>query len=121
VTFSAFPLLEARIIPFGTYIATQNEVWLLFAVLFFAFASHLVSVRSRKAVLAIVIILVLVVAQQTFWHLQKPAIYDLEGKITDGVCQQTSFDTCGAASMVTLLNKIGIQTSEGERAKLGII
>jgi hypothetical protein len=120
VTFSVYPLLEARIMPVEIYPAIQNEFWLPFAVLFFAFASHLVPSRSRKGVLAIVIILVLMVVQQNFWHLQKPAIYDYKGKIIDGVCQQTSFDTCGAASMVTLLNKIGVQTSEGEMARLAM-
>lgn len=120
VTFAVVPLLEARIMPIEIYPAIQNEFWLPFAVLFFAFASHLVPSRSRKGVLAIVFILVLVVAQQTFWHLQKPVIYDYKGKIIDGVCQQTSFDTCGAASMVTLLNKIGVQASEGEMARLSM-
>jgi len=120
MTFSIFPLLEARIMPIDVYAAIQREYWLPFAVLFFAFASHLVPSRSRKGVLAIVIILVLVVAQQAFWHLQKPAIYDYKGKIVEGVCQQTSFETCGAASMVTMLNKIGVQTSEGEMARLAM-
>ena len=120
MTFSIFPLLEARIMPIDVYAAIQREFWLPFAVLFFAFASHLVPLRSRKGVLAIVIILVLVVVQQTFWHLQEPDIYGYKGKITEGVCQQTSFDTCGAASMVTLLNKIGVQTSEGDMARLAM-
>jgi hypothetical protein len=120
MTFSIFPLLEARIMPIDVYAAIQREFWLPFAVLFFAFASHLVPLRSRKGVLAIVIILVLVVVQQTFWHLREPDIYDYKGKIIDGVCQQTSFDTCGAASMVTLLNKLGVQTSEGEMARLAM-
>ena len=120
VSFSIFPLFEARLMPVEIYPAIQNEFWLPFAVLFFAFASHFVPYKSRKGVLFIVIIIVLVVVQQTFWRLQNPAIYNYKGKITDGVCQQTSFDTCGAASMVTLLNKIGVQTSEGEMARLAM-
>jgi len=120
MTFSIFPLLEARLMPVYFYTVIQREFWLPFAILFFALASHLVPSRSRRGILAIVIILVLVVAQQTYWHLQKPDIYDYKGKITDGVCQQTSFDTCGAASMVTLLNKMGVQTSEGEMARLAM-
>ena len=120
MTFSIFPLFEARLMPVDFYSVIQREFWLPFAVLFFALASHLVPSRSRKGILAIVIILVLVVVQQTFWHLQEPDIYDYKGKITDGVCQQTAFDTCGAASMVTLLNKMGVQTSEGEMARLAM-
>lgn len=120
MTFSIFPLLEARLMPIDFYTVIQREFWLPFAVLFFAIASQLVPSRSRKKILAIVIILVLVAVQQTFWHLQEPDIYDYQGKITDGVCRQTSFDTCGAASMVTLLNKMGVQTSEGEMARLAM-
>ena len=120
MTFSIFPLLEARIMPIDFYTVIQREFWLPFAVLFFAFASHLVPLRNRKGVLAIVIILVLVVVQQNFWRLQEQDIYDYKGKIIEGVCQQTSFDTCGAASMVTLLNKIGVRASEGEMARLAM-
>jgi len=106
--------------PVDFYTVIQRDFWLPFAVLFFALASHLAPSRSRKGVLAIVIILVLVVMQQNFWRLHKPEIYDYKGKITEGVCQQTSLDTCGAASMVTLLNKIEVQTTEGEMAKLAM-
>ena len=120
MTFSIFPLLEASLMPIDFYTVIQREFWLPFAILFFALASRLVPARSRKGILAIVIILVLVVVQQTFWHLQEPDIYDYKGKITGGVCQQTSFDTCGAASMVTLLNKIGVQATEGEMARLAM-
>ena len=78
--------------PIDFYTVIQQEFWLPFAVLFFALASHLVPSRNRKGVLAIVIVLVLVVVQQNFWRLQEPDIYHYEGKITEGVCQQTSFD-----------------------------
>jgi predicted double-glycine peptidase len=120
MTFSIFPMLEARIMPIDVYAAIQNEFWLPFAVLFFAIASHLVPSRNRKAVLIIVIMLVLVVAQQSSWHLRKPDMYEYKGTIVDGVCRQTSYETCGAASMVTLLNSIGIPTTEGEMAKLSM-
>ena len=120
VLFSVFPLIEARVMPIAFYTPIQREFWLPFAILFFAFASHLVPIGSRKGVLALVIILVSVAASQAFWHLHAPDIYDYMGKITKGVCQQTSFDTCGAASMVTLLYKKGIQASEGEMARLAM-
>lgn len=120
MTFSIFPMLEARIMPIDVYAAIQKEFWLPFAVLFFAFASHLVPSRNRRAVLIIVIMLVLVVAQQSFWHLRKPDMYDYKGTIVDGVCRQTSYETCGAASMVTLLNAMGISATEGEMARLSM-
>ena len=118
--FSIFPLLEARLMPIDYYTVIQREFWLPFAVLFFAFASHLVPSRYRKSILLIVFILVLVVAQQSFWRLGTPEMYNYKGKIVNGVCRQTSYETCGAASMVTLLNSKGISTSEGEMARLSI-
>jgi len=120
VTFSIFPLLEARVMPIELYAAIQKEFWLPFAVLFFALASHLVPSHCRKGILIMVVMLVLVVAQQSSWHLRKPDIYNYKGTIVDGVCRQTSYETCGAASMVTLLNSIGIPTTEGEMAKLSM-
>jgi hypothetical protein len=89
---------------------------MFFAVLFFALASHLVPSRYRRAILIVVVMLVLVAAQQSSWHLSKPDMYDYKGTIVDGVCRQTSYETCGAASMVTLLNSKGISTTEGKMA-----
>jgi predicted double-glycine peptidase len=120
MTFSIFPLLEARIMPIDFYTAIQRDFWLPFAVLFFALASHLVPPRYRRSILIIVVILVLVVAQQSFWRLGKPDMYDYKGTIVKGVCRQTSYETCGAASMVTLLNSKGIPTTEGEMAMLSM-
>ena len=120
MTFSIFPLLEARIMPIDVYAVIQKDFWLPFAVLFFAFASHLVPSRYRRSILIIVVILVLVVGQQSFWRLGKPDMYNYKGKIIKGVCRQTSYETCGAASMVTLLNSKGIPTTEGEMAKLSM-
>jgi hypothetical protein len=120
--FSLFPLLEARLLPVEPYAAVQREFWLPFTVLFFAFASHLVPPRSRRAVLLIVALLAVVVIQQTYWHLGEPEIYNHQGTVANGVYRQTSFETCGAAAMATLLNAIGIKTSEYVRAdfKVGL-
>ena len=120
MTFSIFPLLEARIMPVDVYAVIQRDFWLPFAVLFFASSSHLVPSRYRRSILIIVVMLVLVVAQQSSWHLGKPEIYNYKGTIVKGVCRQTSYETCGAASMVTLLNSIGIPTTEGEMARLSM-
>ena len=108
MAFSIFPLFEARIMPVEIYAVIRREFWLPFAILFFSFASHLVPPRNRRGVLIIVGILVILVIQQTFWHLSKPKIYNYKGKIVDGVCVQTSGDTCGAASMVTLLSSMAM-------------
>jgi len=118
--FCFFPLLEARIMPIALYPSIQKDFWLPFMVLFFAFTSHIVPWRNRRAVLLTVLILSLVVVQQTFWHLRKPAIYGYDGIFVDGVCRQSSFETCGAAAMTTMLNAMGIKTTEGEMAGLSM-
>jgi hypothetical protein len=63
MTFSIFPLLEARIMPIDVYAAIQRVFWLPFAVLFFALASHLVPSRYRRAILIIVVMLVFPLSQ----------------------------------------------------------
>lgn len=118
--FSIFPLLEARIMPIDLYAEIQKDYWLPFTVLFFAFISHLVPRRNRWAVLITVVTLFMVVVQQTGWHLRKPPIYGYKGTMVDGVCRQSSFETCGAAAMTTLLNAMGIRTTEGEMAGLSM-
>ncbi len=106
--------------PIDVYAVIQKDFWLPFTVLFFAFISHLVPRRNRRAVLITVVILFLVVVQQTFWHLGKPLIYGYRGTMVDGVCRQSSFETCGAAAMTTLLNAMGIKATEGEMAGLSM-
>ena len=118
--FSFFPLLEARLMPVKFYPLIQMEFWLPFPVFFFALASHLVPSRNRTAVLIVVGVMVAVVVQQTFWHLSQPDIYAYKGKMVDGVCHQTSPETCGAASMVTLLKAMDIRATEGEMARLSM-
>ena len=120
ITFSVFPLFEARIMPVKFYPVIQREFWLPFSVLFFALVSHLAPPKNRRAVLIIMGVLFTIVVQQTFWHLGRPDIYEYKGKIVDGVCRQTSPETCGAASMVTLLNTMGIRATEGEMAQLSV-
>jgi predicted double-glycine peptidase len=120
MTFSIFPMMEGRLMPIDFYTIIQREFWLPFAVLFFALASHLVPSRYRRSILIIVVILVLVAAQQASWRLGTPEMYNYKGKILKGVCRQTSYETCGAASMVTLLNSKGIITTEGEMARLSM-
>lgn len=36
----------------------------------------------------------------------------------DGVCMQSTGYTCGAASLVTMLDRMGVEASEGEMARL---
>ena len=120
LVFILFPLLEARLMPLQVYPIFQREFWLPFAVLFFALSIHLVPLKSRRFIGFIVVVLVGLVAQQTAWHITIPSIYQLKGTVVDGVCRQSSSETCGAAASVTLLNSLGIQATEGEMARLSM-
>lgn len=118
--FCMFPLFEARIMPIAVYGVIQGEFWLPFPVLFFAFASHIVPSRERRGVIILMCAFIFLAIQQTFWHLGRPEVYNYKGTMERGVCLQSSDDTCGAASMVTLLNAIGIRATEGEMARLSV-
>lgn len=120
MVFVIFPLIEARVMPIDLYASIQKDFWLPFTVLFFAFVSHIVPRSSRRAVVITVAILFVVVVQQTIWHLGKPTIYGYKGTVVDGVCRQSSLETCGAAAMTTLFNEMGIRTTEGEMAGLSM-
>ena len=89
--FVIFPLIEARIMPIELYASIQKDFWLPFTVLFFAFVSHIVSRRSRRAVVITVTILFLVVVQQTVWHLGRPSIYRYKGTMA-----QQQVEICGS-------------------------
>lgn len=116
--FSRVPLLPVKVLPVSLWAAVGREYWFPLAVLFFACASQMVPRRSRRALLVLVGALVLFVGLVTSWHLTRPACYDYRRNMPDGVCLQTSTFTCGAASMVTMLDKLGIQATEGEMAEL---
>ena len=120
ISFLLYPQFEAHVMPIELYAPIQREFWLPFAVLFFALTSHLVPNQHRRGILFLVGVVFVAAIQQSFWHLSKPEQYEYKGEVFDGVCQQTSFETCGAASMVTLLNAIGINTTEGEMARLSM-
>ncbi len=120
MTFAILPLLEARIMPIVIYPVIQKEYWLPFTALFFALVSHLIPKRNRRGVIMAVFLFVCLTAQQTFWRLTEPEIYNNRCVMTDGVCTQSSFDMCGPASMVTMLNAMGIKSREGEMARLAM-
>ena len=52
------------------------------------------------------------------WRLTTPVCYSYKGTMSDGVCIQSSPYTCGASAMVTLLSQYGIESTEGEMARL---
>ena len=117
-SFALWPILPIQFMPISIWAAIGREFWLPFTVLFFACASQLVPIRSRRALVLLVCCLVVFVGVFTSWRLHRPKAYDYRRNMLDGVCLQTSDYTCGAAALVTLLDRIGIEATEGEMAEL---
>jgi predicted double-glycine peptidase len=117
-TISRFPMIPVRVMPIGAWAIIEREYWLPFAVLFFACASHLISRPNRRAMKALAAVLVVFVALMTGWRLLPMPMKDFGRKMQDGVCLQSSGYTCGAASLVTMLDRMRIEATEGEMAML---
>jgi hypothetical protein len=113
-----YPQLGVAIFGLDTYARIEWEYWLPFAVLLFALASHLVPRHNRRALILLTCVVAGFTVQQKAWHVVWPKCYDLEGIRVDGICFQSTGFTCGAASAVTLLNTMGIESTEGEMAEL---
>ena len=118
VVFRVYPKLALSLIPLDVYARIEWEYWLPFAVLAFAFGSHLVRPRNRRSLLLLACVVAVFAVQQKVWHVVRPTAYDLEGRVVDGICFQSTGYTCGAASAVTLLNVMGVKATEGEMAEL---
>lgn len=116
--FSRFPMIPVRFMPIGPWAIIEREYWLPFAVLFFACATHLVSRPNRKAMRIFASVLVVFVGVMTGWRLLPMPMKDFGRTMRDGVCLQSSGYTCGAASLVTMLDRLQIEATEGEMAML---
>ena len=113
-----WPALALRYLPIGFYAPIEREYWMPFSVLTFAAGSHLMTPRNRRALVLLSCLLVIFVVRQMWWRLSEPAAYAYAGEFSGDVCLQSTDYTCGAAAMVTLLNTMGIESSEGEMARL---
>lgn len=108
-------LAMTRVFPFSGAIVLAN--WLPPAV---SFLAGLAWGRSgggagRKAVLVVPLIGLCVYQSYKFlWEGVPP----LDGRWKDGVCRQTSADSCSAAAAATLLKAHGIDATEAEMARL---
>jgi len=117
---SRFPVLEARLFPWIDYLYFRS-LWPAAAIIPLAvFARHLSSRRSRRALALAALfmfVLVLVLCFESIFLTR----YTLAGaRDDDGVAIQTYKYTCAAAAMVTLLDRHGIESSEGEMATLAV-
>lgn len=116
--FSRFPEIPVRIMPIGFWALIEREYWLPCAVLFFACASQLATAPNRRMLRVLVVVLLAFVTAVTGYRLFPIPMHDFGRNIKAGVCLQSSGYTCGAASLVTLLNEMGVEATEGEMARL---
>ena len=116
--FARIPSIPARFMPLSIWPLLEREYWLPCAVLFFAAASHLVTSRNRRAMQALTVMLVVFAVGVTSWRLIPNRMHEFGRTMAEGVCLQSSDYTCGAASLVTLLDCMDIEATEGEMAML---
>lgn len=89
------------------------------AALFFACAcQRLHRVPDRRAVRMMLVATAVFFIKGGLWMLRPPPPDVPSSHYADGVCRQSTPYTCVAASLVTLLRADGIETSEGEMARL---
>jgi predicted double-glycine peptidase len=112
------PALEAKIMPTSWYYLIDRNFPFLFFIVFLSVASTIGKGREQKVIYALLAIFSIYTIHMPIWRLSTPACYSFKGELKDNVCMQTSGYTCGAASMVTLLNNINIKSTEGEMAEL---
>ena len=115
------PDLLVRVLPFS---------WVVFYSNFFPFAAALVipsivhcgksrSQAIRLRVLGGVLLCVTLLPYRYF--LLPPATSNRQTRIdANGICRQTSADTCGAATVVTLLRLHGVEATEDEVARYAL-
>jgi len=114
------PDLFTKILPFSWAIFYSN-LYPFAAALFIPVAIRRAKTRFQKARIIILCAALFVITLIPFRdYLSKPPkIYDSKMD-ENGVCLQTSSDTCSAASIVTLLGMYGIKTTEAEASLLAL-
>lgn len=118
--FALAPTFEARALPIEVHMLLGDEFWIPFMVLFFATVMFAVPAQARRALLLAMWLAVALVISRSAWRLGEPAVYHSPVTATRGICMQSTDYTCGAASMVMLLDRLGIAATEGEMARLSV-
>jgi len=118
VAFSLWPLLPVTLLPFDFYPAIETWwAWPFGLFLCGVGVAFLPSLLTRDIAL-VAIGLGLVYFSAAAWGESFGGTGRLKGEVNEaGVCEQTSFYSCGAASAAMLLHSYGIRATEREMAE----
>jgi len=116
------PEVVFKLFPLDYSIYFENTSFVFFALFFFGLASRNVSTRfSRWGILILCGLLFVYLFTYLEWIFTPVKVWANISLFDDkGVCMQTTPKTCGAASLVTLLDRWGIKTDEREMARLSL-
>ena len=115
------PHFFTSLFPFADAIFYTN--WYPFALaLFIPAAFRFGKSRFQKIRIGILLAVFFVVTLIPYRYFRLPAAETMRATAIDedGICRQTSLDTCGAAAIVTLLRLNGIETTEARAADLAL-
>jgi len=116
-----FPVLEARLFPWPWYVYLQGYWLWPVTLLFFGLSLRQLPVRWNRVVVAGVAGVMFAVSLWTArWMVSPPDDSSTQRADVRGHCRQTTGYTCTPASCVAVLAWWGIETTEGEMARLSL-
>ncbi len=114
-----FPVLEVRLFPWPWYVYLQGYWLWPVTLLFFGLAARQLPVRWNRAVVAgVAAIMFAVSLWAARWMVSPPDDSSTQRADASGHCRQTTGYTCTPASCVAVLAWWGIESTEGEMARL---
>ena len=110
--------ISFKLLPLDYYRYFEYTSFVPFAIFFFAIASAHLSTRfAARATLFLCAIMFIYIGVYSIWIIMPP-VQCKDTWLEDGVLLQSTGETCGPATLVTLLHAKGIQASEQEMADL---
>jgi len=112
------PDLAVAVVPIADLIFVEN-LFPLAAALFIPCAWSFGRTKGQRVRIAVLCTLLSVITLKGYQPFFQPRATSYEHRIDeDGVCRQSSADTCSAAALVTLFRQYGIETTEAEMIDL---
>lgn len=113
------PDLALRLLPVEVLVFAEVTAVAIPAALLFAMAARQIpKAGDRRALRLLPLVCAIFFVNAGLWMVRPPVPEMRSSHYADGVCRQSTDYTCVAASLVTVLQKYGIETSEGEMARL---